>query len=85
MFARAARAIEPDRYVESVRAYFLSLPDGRAFPSDDAFHAELTTRNMYRFRHRDAVLERLENHGRKETVPLASYTVERTYGANCLT
>ena len=29
---------------------------------------------MYRFRHRDAVLERLENQGRKETVPLASYT-----------
>ena len=39
---------------------------------------------MYRFRHRNAVLERLENHGRKETVQLASYTVERTYGANCL-
>ena len=74
VFARAPRAIEPDRYVESVRAHFLSLPDGHAFPSDDAFRAELTTRNMYRFRHRDAVLERLENHGRKETVQLASYT-----------
>ena len=63
VFARASGAIEPDRYVESVRAYFLSLPDRHAFPSDDAFRAELTTRNMYRFRHRDAVLERLENHG----------------------
>ena len=31
---------------------------------------------MYRFRHRDAVLERLENHGRKETVSLASCTVD---------
>ena len=30
VFARAARAIEPDRYVESVRAYFLNLPDGHA-------------------------------------------------------
>ena len=76
VFAKAPRAIEPDRYVESVRAHFLSLPDGHAFPSDDAFRAELTTRNMYRFRHRDAVLERLENHGRKETVQLASYTVD---------
>ena len=85
VFSRADRAIEPDRYVESVRAYLLNLPDGHAFPSDDAFRAELTSRNMYRFRHRDAVLERLENHGRKETVQLAPYTVERTYGANCLT
>ena len=31
---------------------------------------------MYRFRHRDAVLKRLENHGRRETVQLASYTVD---------
>ena len=74
VFSRAPSAIEPNRYVESVRAYFLSLPEGFAFPSDDAFRAELTTRNMYRFRHRDAVLDQLENHGRKETVSLASYT-----------
>ena len=49
---------------------------GHAFLSDDAFRAELTTRNMYRFSHRDAVLERLENHGRRETVSLSSYTVD---------
>ena len=76
MFARAASAIEPDRYVESVRAWFLSQPDGHAFPSDDAFRAELTTRNMYRSKHRDAVLERPGNHGRKETVPLSSHTAD---------
>ena len=76
VFAKAPSVIDPDRYVESVRAHFLSQPDGHAFPSDDAFRAELTTRNMYRFRHRDAVLERLENHGRKETVPLGSCTVD---------
>ena len=76
VFARAPSAIEPDRYVESVRAHFLSLSDGHAFPSDDTFRAELTSRNMYRFRHRDAVLDRLENHGRRETVPLSSYTVD---------
>ena len=76
VFAKAPRAIDPERYVESVRAYFLSLPDGFAFPSDDAFRAELTTRNMYRFKHRDALLQRLENHGRRETVSLSSYTVE---------
>ena len=76
VFARAPQTIKPDRYVESVRAWFLNLPEGFSFPSDDAFRAELTTRNMYRFKRRDAVLERLENHGRKETVPLSSYTVD---------
>ena len=44
VFTKAPRTIEPNRYVESVRAHFLSLPDGHAFPSDDAFRAELTSR-----------------------------------------
>ena len=51
-------------------------PDGSAFPSDEAFRAELVSRNMYRFRHCEALLERLENDGRKERVPLSSYTVD---------
>ncbi len=76
VFASAPGAIDAERYVESVRAFFLNLPDGHAFPSDDAFRAELATRNMYRFRHRDTVLERLENHTRKEPVQLSSCTVE---------
>ena len=59
------------------------MPPGRgsAFPSDEAFRAELVSRNMYRFRHCDALLERLENDGRKERVPFSPYTVERTFGA----
>ena len=31
---------------------------------------------MYSFRHRDALLERLENDGRKERVPLSPFTVD---------
>ena len=76
VFATASRSVEPERYVESVRAYFLCLPDGSAFPSDEAFRAELVSRNMYRFRHCEALLERLENDGRKERVPLSSFTVD---------
>ena len=76
VFAAASRSVDPERYVESVRAYFLCLPDGSAFPSDEAFRAELASRNMYRFRHCDALLERLENDGRKERVPLSSFTVD---------
>ena len=71
-----SRSVDPERYVESVRAYFLCLPEGSAFPSDEAFRAGLVSRNMYRFRHRDAPFERLENNGRKERVPLSPYTVD---------
>ena len=84
VFATASRSLDPERYVESVRAYFLCLPEGSAFPSDEAFRAKLVSRNMYRFRHRVALLERLENDGRKERVPLSPYTVERTFGAKQL-
>ena len=76
VFATASRSVDPERYVESVRAYFLCLPDGVAFPSDETFRAELVSRDMYRFRHCEALLERLENDGRKERVPLSSYTVD---------
>ena len=53
-----------------------TCPTGTPFPPTTPSARRLTTRNMYRFKHRDAVLERLENHGRKETVALASYTVD---------
>ena len=76
VFATASRSVDPERYVESVRAYFLCLPDGVAFPSDEAFRTKLVSRNMYRFRHCEALLERLENDGRKERVPLSSFTVD---------
>ena len=42
VFARASRAIDPERYVESVRAYFLTLPDGHAFPSGAPFSLRAT-------------------------------------------
>ena len=58
------------------RAYFLCLPDGVAFPSDETFRAELVSRDMYRFRHCEALLERLENDGRREPVPFSPYTVD---------
>ena len=76
VFATASRSVDRERYVESVRAYFLCLPEGSAFPSDEAFRAKLVSRNMYRFRHCEALLERLENDGRKERVPLSSFTVD---------
>ena len=76
VFAGACRTVEPERYAESARAWFLTLPGGLAFPDDDAFRAALMNRNLYNFRHCDYVLERLENHGRREAVPLDDLTVD---------
>ena len=46
VFATASRSVDPERYVESVRAYFLCLPEGSAFPSDEAFRREWVTRSV---------------------------------------
>ena len=43
---------------------------GFDFPSNETYRAQLMSRNMYRFKHRDVLLERLKNHGHRETEPL---------------
>ena len=67
-FATFTKGLKKDRYFESVQAQFLVLPSYRRFPSDDEFHRDLHTRDLYNFRSRSYWLRRLENHGRKERV-----------------
>ena len=76
VFLKALREVDCERCVERTGAFLLSQPEGLRFPCDDEFREALITRNMYQFRYRDYVLERLENHGRRETVPLGPLTVE---------
>ena len=75
-FATFAKAVKKDRYLESIRAHFLSLPSYRRYPTDAEFHRDLQTRDLYNFRSRSYWLRRLENQGRKERVPVEEYTIE---------
>jgi predicted transport protein len=75
-FATFTKALRKDRYFESVQAHFLALPSYRRFPSDDEFRRGFQTRDLYNFRSRGYWLRRLENHGRKERVPVDEYTIE---------
>jgi uncharacterized protein with ParB-like and HNH nuclease domain len=81
-FMTFAKSLKKDRYLESVRAQFLLLPSYRRFPTDDEFRRELQTRDLYRFRSRSYWLRRLENHGRKERVPVDEYTIEHIMPQN---
>lgn len=51
-FATFGKALKKDRYFESVQAQFLVLPSYRRFPSDEEFHRDLHTRDLYNFRSR---------------------------------
>jgi len=54
----------------------------RRFPTDDEFHRDLQTRDLYNFRSRSYWLRRLENHGRKERVAVDEYTIEHILPQN---
>ena len=81
-FSTFGKALKKDRYLESIQAHFLTLPSYRRFPGDDEFRRDLHTRDLYNFRSRGYWLRRLENHDRKERVPVDEYTIEHILPQN---
>ena len=81
-FATFTKALKKDRYFESIQVHFLGMPSYRRFPSDDEFRRDIQTRDIYNFRSRSYWLRRLENHGRKERVAVAEYTIEHILPQN---
>ena len=81
-FATFGRAVQKDRYLESIQAHLLTLPSYRRFPGDDEFKRELIVRYLYNFPRRSYWLRRLENDGRKERVPVDEYTIEHILPQN---
>lgn len=81
-FATFTKSLKKDRYLESIQAHLLGLPSYRRFPSDDEFQRDMQIRDLYNFRSRSYWLRRMENHGRKERVPVDQYTIEHILPQN---
>lgn len=81
-FATLAIAIDTERYVESVCSRLLTLPDYRRFPPDEEFEEALKTTDMYHLKRRGYFFRAMENHGRKEEVSTAEYTIEHIMPQN---
>ena len=81
-FSTFGKSLRKHRYLESVKAHFLTLPSYRRFPSDDEVKSNLSTRDLYNFPRRNYWLRRLENHGRKELVSIGEYTIEHILPQN---
>ena len=81
-FGTFGRALQKDRYLESVQAHLLTLPSYRRFPGDEEFKREIVVRDLYNFPRRSYWLRRLENDGRKERVPVDEYTIEHILPQN---
>ena len=81
-FAGFSSAVRKDRYLDSVRANFLSFKSYRRFPTDAEFAADLKTNDLYNFGRRSYFLRMLENFGRKERVTIEDYTIEHIMPQN---
>lgn len=81
-FANLAAAIDEDHYVESVCARLLTLPNYRRFPADEEFEEALKATDMYNVKRRSYFFRKMENHGRKEEVSTAEYTIEHIMPQN---
>lgn len=81
-FTAFGKGLKKDCYLESIQAHLLTLQSYRRLPSDDEFRRDLQTRDLYHFPRRTFWLRRLENHDRKERVPVDEYTIEHILPQN---
>tara|TARA_R110002167_G_scaffold159918_1_gene355643 strand:- start:1741 stop:3819 length:2079 start_codon:yes stop_codon:yes gene_type:complete len=81
-FANLYKSVQQEHYLKSVEAAFMLLGSYKRFPADSEFHAELVSKDVYNLRTRNYLLERLENHQRKEPVVISEYTIEHVLPQN---
>lgn len=81
-FATFHKALNKERYLESIQAHLLALRSYKRFPHDEEFKRELALRDLYNFRSRSYWLRRLENFERKERVPVHEYSIEHIMPQN---
>ena len=81
-FSTFTRELKKDRYLESIKHHFLTMPSYRRLPKDEEFQRDLQTRDLYNFRSRSYWLRRFENYGRKERVMVNEYTIEHIMPQN---
>ncbi|MEM6552581.1 MAG: DUF1524 domain-containing protein [Planctomycetota bacterium] len=73
---------EKQTYVESLQASLLLLTGPRRFPGDAELEGNLQAKDVYSLRTRGYLLEKLENHKRKEPIRVNDFTIEHVLPQN---
>ncbi len=83
-FATISREVDPDNYVESVKATLLLKGSYTRFPSDEEFSREFVVKDIYHLSksRRSYLFRKLENFNRKEKVDIGEYTIEHILPQN---
>ena len=81
-FSGLHKSVKFESYLESVKAAFQLLDSYKRFPDDLEFEKEIVAKDVYNFRTRNYLLDRLENYKRKEAVSVDEYTIEHILPQN---
>lgn len=82
IFSTLYKKVDPEKYLESVKATIILQDSYRRIPDDEEFRKEFVIKDVYNFRNRNYLLRKLENHDRKELVDVESYTIEHIMPQN---
>lgn len=81
-FATLCKSSDKTNYMDGLKVAFLLLDGYKRFPSDTEFADSFFVRDVYNFRNRNYLLNRLKNHNRKELVNITEYTIEHILPQN---
>ena len=82
IFAFIYREIDKTRYVESFKLALILKTSYQRFPKDDEFKKELLVKDVYNFRNKNYLFEKLENFQSKELVDINKCTIEHILPQN---
>lgn len=81
-FAQLYKSVKAENYLESVQAAFQLMDGYKRFPADAEFEKEFVNKDVYNFRSRNYLLNKLENYNRKEIANTDEYTIEHILPQN---
>lgn len=81
-FAVLKNKIDNNDYLNSIKAYFVTLDSYKSFPKDDEFFTHFIEKDIYNMRIRNYILSKLERFKNKEKLDLASFTIEHIMPEN---
>ncbi len=81
-FATMKNEINPNDYLNSIKAFFILLDSYKEFPTDMHFLATFVTRDIYNMNRCRYILTRLENWDNKSIVSLDNLTIEHIIPQN---
>ncbi len=81
-FATMYNYINPDDYLNSVKAFFILQESYKEFPKNLEFTKALATKDLYNTRNRNYILRSLENYDNKSPVIIENCTIEHIMPQN---